>query len=210
MRALIGHYLGEVDPLIYSKPELLGGSAGLPARSGSTETVHEAWLRKFESALKMSREDFVAHHNECYDGVLPVWVAVEVMDWGMLSHLYRMAPNWTRKKIADVCQLTAPQMESWLKCLNILRNYSAHHARLFNRVFDIKPKLSRDERFNMIRGVKNRVFGQLTLLRYLHAELDLPGESRLPEVLGTFPHSDLVPFSRIGAPADWYEHSLWI
>ncbi|KKO79875.1 hypothetical protein WU87_07130 [Corynebacterium minutissimum] len=62
----------------------------------------------------------------------------------MLSYLYGMSPNIVRKRIAEPCGLTGPQLESWLKSLNILRNYAAHHARMFNRVYDIKPKLNND------------------------------------------------------------------
>lgn len=209
VRALIGHHLGAVDPLIYLDTDALGAPASQPSRRKPDVTTHGEWLQKFNSALRISKEEFVAHHRQRYDGALPVWVAVEVMDWGMLSYLYRMAPGKVRNAIAKVCGLTSPQMESWLKCLNILRNYAAHHARVFNRGFDITPKLSQDRRLDVIRNTKNRAFGQLTLIRYLHHELNLPGQGRLPAIVGTFPHNDLVPFERLGAPEEWHEHPLW-
>lgn len=208
VRALLGHELGALDPFIHLKLGLLGASARQVV-SKSGDTRYGVWLRKYEAALQTSREDFVAHHKNKYGGKLPIWAAVEVMDWGTLSHLYGMAPGRARNPVADACGLRAPQLESWLKSLNIVRNYSAHHARLFNRVFDIKPRLSNDPRLAVAKGSENRVFTQLTLIQYLHHELNLSAATELPSLLGTYPENEIVPFKRIGAPEGWQDSELW-
>ncbi|TXJ04319.1 MAG: Abi family protein [Aeromicrobium sp.] len=208
IRALLGHELGAIDPFIHLKPSLLGASAH-QALSKTRETRYEIWRKKYESALSASREDFVAHHKQKYGGRLPIWVAIEVVDWGSLSHLYGMAPGRARNPVANACGLRAPQLESWLKSLNILRNYSAHHARIFNRVFDIKPRLSNDPRLSVAKGHENRVFTQLTLIQYLHHELGLSAATVLPTLLTTYPQNEIVPFKRIGAPEGWEQSELW-
>ncbi|MHA3683174.1 Abi family protein [Leucobacter sp. HY1908] len=207
-RALIGHELGAIDPFIHMKPELLGA----PAHQSTSKrggTRYEVWLKKYEAALSSSREDFVAHHKNKYSGKLPIWAAVEVMDWGTLSHLYGMSPGRARNSVAEACGLRAPQLESWLKSLNILRNYAAHHARLFNRVFGIKPRLSNDPRLAVVKGRENRVFAQLTLVQYLHRELNLSAATAIPALLATYPENEVVPFQRIGAPEGWQRFVLW-
>ncbi|GAA2529254.1 Abi family protein [Rarobacter incanus] len=208
VRALLGHELGAIDPFIHLKPELLGAPAHQVV-SKQGDTRYEVWLKKYETALLTSREDFVAHHENMYGGKLPIWAAVEVMDWGTLSHLYGMAPGRARNPVADACGLRAPQLESWLKSLNIVRNYSAHHARLFNRVFDIKPRLSDDSRLAVAKGSENRVFTQLTLIQYLHHELNLSAATDLPALLVTYPENEIVPFKRIGALEGWQNSDLW-
>ena len=90
-----------------------------------------------------------------------------------------------------------------------MRNYVAHHARIFNRVFDIKPKLSNDERLQAVAGVSNRSFGQLSLIQYLHRQLGLSPANRLPQLLDMFPHNDVVPLSRTGAPDGWQKLAVW-
>ncbi|MCD2346738.1 Abi family protein [Clostridium guangxiense] len=35
-----------------------------------------------------SNKPFIKHHNEKYDGKLHIWVATEIMSFGMLSKLY--------------------------------------------------------------------------------------------------------------------------
>lgn len=61
-----------------------------------------------------------------------------------------------------------------------MRNYSAHHARLFNRVFNFKPRLSNDPRLAVAKGGENRVFTRLTRIQYLHHELNLFAATALP------------------------------
>jgi abortive infection bacteriophage resistance protein len=56
------------------------------------------------------------------------------LGWGGLTRLYGFAPRSTQDAIAGRCGLRAPQLSSWLKALNIVRNVCAHHGRLYNRV----------------------------------------------------------------------------
>ncbi|WP_245792893.1 Abi family protein [Boudabousia marimammalium] len=214
IRTMLGHELGRINPTIHLCPDLLGAQA--TQRSGEEgNTRYDLWIQKYRTQIRRSKEDFVSHHNEKYDGKLPIWAAVEVMDWGMLSHLYAMSPNITQNRIANSCGLSSPQLQSWLKSLNILRNYSAHHARVFNRVYDIKPKLNRKDDPNpnvlltTFEDAKNRVFGQLSMIQYLHLKLELSPAVQLPALLATYPDNRFVPFSRLGAPSNWQTTPLW-
>ncbi|WP_240471007.1 Abi family protein [Schaalia suimastitidis] len=209
LRTLVGYHLGKVDPLVHLDPEQLNAVARMPDRKDPHKTQHAVWLDKYSDALKKSREDFVEHHRTRYGGMLPVWVAVEIMDWGMLSNLYRFCPQHVRGAIACLCAMTAPQLESTLKSLNVLRNLSAHHARLFNRGFDIKPKPISNELMEPVNSLTHRLFGQISLIRFLHYQLDLTGSKVLVNTLETFPHNAIIPFERTGAPQNWHDLPLW-
>lgn len=206
-RTMLGHELGRLDPLIHLDATKLGAVAQHQKQKGSTR--HSDWLANYKRSLRKSKEDFVRHHNEKYDGEMPIWAAVEIMDWGMLSHLYAMSPDIVKSDIAERCTLSAPQLGSWMKSLNILRNLAAHHARMFNRVYAIEPKLSSDPRLVNLASVMNRTFGQLSLVQYLLRELKLSEATRLPMILRSYPHNPLVPFSRTGAPQNWDTLELW-
>lgn len=207
IRTMLGYELGKLDPHIHTHSGKLNTRAGRPNKDGRIH--HDVWMDKYRSAASNSKEDFVQHHKRKYGGEMPIWVAVEIMDWGMLSHLYGMSPGRVRNTIASKCQLNAAQLESWLKSLNIVRNYAAHHARMFNRSYDIRPKLSNDPCLVEIENATNRCFGQLTLVQYLHRKLELSPANILPSLMETFPQNDIVPFSRIGAPTNWRELTLW-
>ncbi|MDO5733488.1 MAG: Abi family protein, partial [Eubacteriales bacterium] len=144
IRALMGYELGKIHPHIQLSANHLNARATqeLKSRKNTKKlTNYEIWYNRYMNAIQSSHEDFVQHHLQHYNGKLPIWVAVEIMDWGLLSNLYSMCPEKARQAIAKRLDLTAPQLESWLKSLNIVRNFVAHHARVYNRVFEIKPKL---------------------------------------------------------------------
>ena len=58
-----------------------------PSREGKP---YEIWLEKYTKKLGRSHEDCVSHHQDNYDGVLPVWAAVEIVDLGSLRYLFRV------------------------------------------------------------------------------------------------------------------------
>ena len=117
MRAFIGHELGYIDACAYLKPEMLSAVAWDAKRNKPTGEYKE-WLEKYQKGLMKSREDFVEHHRTKYEGILPIWAAVETMDWGELTHLYRMCPKTVREKVAmrlDITPLTAYFMVKMLE-----------------------------------------------------------------------------------------------
>jgi abortive infection bacteriophage resistance protein len=206
VRALLGHELGRVHPCAHLEP----GRLGPRARSGQ---IYQRWRDGYERELRQSREDFVAHHRERYGGLLPVWAAVELLDWGGLTHLFGFAPRAAQDAVAGACGLTAPQLESWLKSLNIVRNICAHHGRLFNRVHAIQPKLPRRGTHPTLDSATtswNRTFGQLTLIQFLLDRLQLGRGGLLPAVIDGFPDVSGVPLSHVGADITWRRSSaLW-
>lgn len=206
VRARLGHELGRIDSTVHLDPTRLGPTA----RKGP----HYAnWLARYERELKQSREDFVAHHAQKYGGRLPVWAAVELLDWGSLTYLYGFSPRPVQDTVADACGLTAPQLLSWLKALNIVRNTCAHHGRLFNRVHTIAPKLPKagvHSDLDVVGADWSRTFGQLTLVQFLTDRLGAGRTTLLPAVLRSFPSVQIVPISHMGVPDGWQDLSgLW-
>ena len=108
VRSMLGHELGRVDPFAHIHPNVLGPLAKASDGEGSS-AGYQKWLARYEKELRASREDFVAHHKNKYGGRLPIWAAVEVMDWGSLTYLYQLAPIGVREVIAARVDLTAAQ-----------------------------------------------------------------------------------------------------
>ena len=206
IRALLGHELGRVDPLAHLDPNLLGARV----RTGN---AYGKWLAKFSKAVADSPEDFVDHHIANYAGVLPVWAAVEVMDWGALTYLYGFAPNSVRDVVSAATGLNSPQLESWLKALNAVRNTCAHHGRLFNRVHALSPRLPVIGLFPELDAATsewNRTFSRLTMIQFLQQNLEIGNLRLLPAVVSSFPTVMALPISHMGVPNDWRTAStLW-
>ncbi|MBD8043554.1 Abi family protein [Arthrobacter sp. Sa2BUA2] len=205
VRALLGHELGLLDECAHLKPGILGPQAGKGA-------IYSTWLKRYEKSLRESKEDFVSHHRVRYGGTLPVWAAVEILDWGALTYLYGFAPRGIQDSVADKFGLTAPQLGSWMKSLNVVRNICAHHGRLFNRVHAIKPKLPKVGQYPHLdetRNEMNRTFGQLSLIQHMLHHRGIGRPQLLPAVLRSYPDVKLLPLSHTGAPANWGESALW-
>lgn len=205
LRALLGHALGTIDECAHLKPALLGPRA-------AKGTYYATWMQRYQKGLADSKEDFVKHHHAKYAGTLPVWAAVEILDWGALTYLYGFSPRQIQDSIADKFGLTAPQLESWMKSLNVVRNICAHHGRLFNKVHAIKPKLPNAGQLpelDKARQEMNRTFGQLTLIQHMLRTLDVGRHQLLPAVLRSYPDINLLPISHIGAPPHWATSTLW-
>ena len=208
IRAHLGHELGSLDPLIHLDPKKLGVTVDTPK-----EKKYNSWRKRYDRELESSREDFVKHHKQKYGGKLPVWAATEIMDWGSLTYLYEFSPRSVQDAISSRCGLNAPQLHSWLKALNIVRNICAHHGRLFNRVHAISPKLPAQGTHTDLDCINTdwkRTFGQLTLVQLLLDRLNVGNKKLLPTVVQSFPEVQIVPISHMGAPDNWQTASrLW-
>ena len=205
IRALLGHELGRIDPCAHLEPSRLGPTT----RRGDQ---YSKWVRRYENELNQSRVDFVDHHRQKYGGRLPVWAATELMDWGSLTYLYGFSPRGVQDAVAGACELRAPQLTSWLKALNLVRNTCAHHGRLFNRVHTIAPKLPKAGLHSDLDAASeewNRTFARLTLVQFLSDRLGVGRSRMLPDVVKTFPAVTIVSLSHMGVPEDWQANPLW-
>ncbi|PYE13568.1 abortive infection bacteriophage resistance protein [Williamsia limnetica] len=205
LRAALGHTLGELHECAHLTPGVLSSRAGGESYS--------RWVDDYNKQLGRSREEFVVHHIHRYGGTLPVWVAVEILDWGSLTYLFDFAPNRTQTEIAGNFGLTAPQLRAWMKSLNVIRNTCAHHGRLFNRTHALVPKLPRLGAFPELDQAAphmNRTFGQLTLIQHLRHQHGLPLSRMLAAVIRSYPdHIARVPVAQLGVWPDWQASPLW-
>lgn len=92
-------------------------------------------------------ETFIAKYYEKYDKpkLPPFWMIIETFTMGALNSLYNSLSNSNKKAIIEYLgfkeDLTFMALKAnWLQALTVVRNICAHHSRLFNRVFRIRPK----------------------------------------------------------------------
>ncbi|MFD2471419.1 Abi family protein [Amycolatopsis silviterrae] len=203
LRALLAYSLGSVDPMIHRKRELL---------SIDHPRAYPRWLENLDRKVADSREEFIVHHREKRGGVIPIWVATDVLDWGGLSYLYSFAPSGVREQVAQRFRLSAPQLKSWLRALNIVRNVCAHHGRFYNRYYSLTPKLphgDRDKSFDAIDSAKGTTFAMLTLMQHLSSHTVGASMRGLPAVIRTFPRDAGASPGAMGVPDQWDSYPLW-
>lgn len=144
VRVDISYLLGQRDPLAHENPACLHGNftKKLITKGPNTgKTPHQMWLAKYHAMLNRARkEPFVVHHEQQY-GTLPIWAAIEVWDFGLLSKLFAGMQYVDQQKIANHYGAPSGQTFSqWMRSLNFIRNVSAHHSRLWNiNVLELSP-----------------------------------------------------------------------
>lgn len=171
-------------------------------------------LTSLQNEIARSKEDFLTEHFDKYDQppYPPAWKALEVSSFGTLSKLYcNIADNDVKKQIAR--DLGLPQhlyLESWVKCLSVLRNCIAHHARIWNRKFPWKPQLPRRLRHSWIDKPtpRERLYAQLCCIAYLLDTIQ-PYNPFKPRLKSLIVQYSTVDTRAMGFPDSWQEEQLW-
>lgn len=136
LRVDIAYLLGRYHPLAHKKPEFLHGHFSRQIKKkepANGRTEHQLWLDKYQSMLfRARREPFIVHNCEKY-GEPPIWVAIEVWDFGLMSKLYAGMRHKDQDEIAlKYGAKDGRELAAWLRSFNFIRNVSAHHSRLWN------------------------------------------------------------------------------
>lgn len=155
LRVDVAHLLGERDALAHENPDCFHGNFGNRIDPRSEKTGHQIWLEKYQQQVRRARStSFVSHNLDKY-GCLPIWVAIEVWDFGMLSTLYAGMKHQDKNVLA--CKYGASdgnKMASYLRSLNFIRNVSAHHARLWNVNVVDRSSLPQGEHWQQLNNAR--------------------------------------------------------
>ena len=189
------------------------------AKNFSSRFEHPEWLTVVRRETKRSKELFVTHFKANYQEYpnLPVWVATELMSFGSLSRMYEGMHKENQREIAHRYGRQTQVWASWLHHLNYVRNLCAHHARLWDRVWSIKPQLPHGKawRNQDILPGNNRLFITLLILNTIMKRCPAietfrqEWKSRI-ETLISNPPAAIDPFQKMGLPDTWKTHPLWM
>ena len=127
---------------------------------------HSKFLVKINELLEKSNEIFVQHHKEKYNGIFPVWVALEVLNFSDLSKMFSNMKTADQKEIARKYynRVYYEDLRNWLHVLSVIRNICAHYGRIYNRPLPVRTRLPKSIR----EDVKaNEFFSVIIILKYL-------------------------------------------
>lgn len=217
-RVDIAYLLGAKDRFAHTNPNLLHGNFTKKINPDTGKTKHQEWLQKQTALINSSKEDFIEHHKRKYGMPLPIWVAIELWDFGMLSTFYKGMKIEDKTAIAKKYGISDCQViESWLRCLNYVRNVAAHHCRLWNKNLVSQPKLPKKGEiptFDLYIGqisITSRLYIALCILaHFMHYVC--PRSSwcnRVKELIYSFPESLHISIQNMGFPGDWEQHAFW-
>jgi abortive infection bacteriophage resistance protein len=224
IRSQMAYHLGEIDPLAHmDSSKLLGHEANRPIRNtgASPRTMHNLWLEKYEKLQQSAykNDEHVKKHLDEFGEPLPIFIAIEFFDFGQTSTLFKMLPHSTKNKVSNLYEVRNGSLfASWSTAMSYYRNLCAHHGRLWNRTFTIKPTLpKRVEVGGNIAHLENypvtaRIYPFLAIISYLmnYASPDTNWGSRVKELISNFPiQTGFSVEQSLGFPANWSNLPLW-
>lgn len=175
---------------------------------------HEDAMEKLDGELQRSDEVFVSHYRDRYEMERPpIWVACEVMSFGLLSRFYENIKSFkVRKQIARTYQLFPDTMKSLLQHAVYIRNLCAHHSRLWNRRFTITLALPANQPNELVESFNPEEDRRLynTLVMLAHVVNIIEPENHWSHRLRALLHAQTFPVTeRMGFPDDWETRPIW-
>jgi len=155
-----------------------------------------------------ARSPHIRHYYNTYTSpdTPPSWMVFEELPFGMVSRIFRNLNKSYKKKIASYFGEDFMIFESWLHAIAYLRNISAHHSRLWNRVFTIKPKIPKNIKVHVPRN--DRFYAQAVVLQRLLNKVSrrTQWKSRLNDLITEYPS---ISLNSMGFPNNWINLPPW-
>lgn len=126
--------------------------------------IYSIVMESFENEINRSTTNLVIeHHKEKYGSKFPIWVAVELMSFGILALLFGILQDDDQTYVARHFNTDPEHLQNWIWCLVEVRNICAHHARLYNTPLDTRPNLENEYRRYIKKPYK--IFPVLIIIR---------------------------------------------
>ena len=195
LRAKIAYHLAMTyGPLGYLEAE---NFADRPLANGAS--MHKALVGKFKTEVKRQGAlPFVRHHNEKYGGLFPIWAAVELFTFGMLSQLFDLMKESDQWAVSRDYGISPEALSRLIAAAVDARNICAHYSRLYNQTLEDQPLLPPE--YSQYAG--DRLFPLLLALRPVAGrEIVWRRLVRgIGELAQDFPEADLA---LCGFPEEW-------
>lgn len=218
VRTEIALAIGIHDPWAHRDPARLDNRFTTP-RQGFATSKSEVWLNKLDERTATSKEEFATHFRTKYVGEnMPIWMAVELLDFGPLSvFLSGMRYSDLKTISASYGNLRPHLIKSWVRSLVVVRNTCAHHSRLWNKPLVDQPALpkpgERPELDHLIqpRPGNRRLYAAFAVMQILLKEINprTKWADRLKAHMATFPQAPNIALSDAGFPDRWETLPLW-
>ncbi|MBO7596345.1 MAG: Abi family protein [Bacteroidales bacterium] len=179
----------------------------------SNSVLHAKTLQSINDEYNRSDEQFVkAFKSKYIDPFPPSWMTLEITSFGTMSILFQqLKPGRPKRDVASAFGVSDIVFASWLHTLVYVRNICAHHARLWNRSFGIRPLMPRHPRHQFIAlpaSGTQRVYFALSIIRYLLNIISPQNDmtNKLKTLLTAFPEIDTAA---MGFPNGWDNEPVW-
>ena len=167
---------------------------------------HSNWVNGLGGEVGRSKEKFVTHFESSYQEhpKLPIWMVTELMSFGATSRMLSALKTEDKKKISTKYKIQPKVFCSWIHHLVYVRNICAHHSRLWDKFWSIKPELPPSKTWRKLDGEGNliikshRLLATLFIIRYM-----LKRSTGLPEQAAIWKKRVEVHMENPPTVSDW-------
>lgn len=206
---LIYHLSHEFDPWWFQNLEIYNN---VPEAIKTLSVLHEE--------IERSKDTFIKEHKRRHKDDLrfpPAWKTLELTSFGALSKLYgNLKSNIKSKDVIakEFGVVNHTYLPSWLQSIAQIRNYCAHHSRLWNRNLPGRPKLLSNPPMKWINAMPKEneyhiLYIHLCCMKYLLNIIkpDNDFTTKLVELMNKYPSVDP---NALGLKINWNKELLWV
>ena len=181
--------------------------------------VWQGCLQSLDKKEADSKEEFMKHFRKEYPSSKPpIWIAVELWDFGTLSHMLSFLTDNDLNEIANRYNIPRRKiLLSWVRTLSHVRNICAHHARLWNKPLVSQPEIPRQTELPEFshwyadRSLQTRFYAAAAITRYMMRIINPTSawHLRLRDLIYSFPTTHHLDVSGSGFSIGWERLPLW-
>lgn len=216
-RVAIAYQMGQHERFAFENVQMFADTSQAPSHWDHESTYFDAFSTMLTNRQKDSKELFVRHFEQKYDGRLPVWASIETWDFGTLNTCFQILRSEDRHAISESLGLPGSRvLGSWLESFRVVRNMCAHHSRLNRRHFPSTPRFPNQARFSHIRALNEQHLHRLYPIAVAMVELvnNIGGDtSFVAQILllsESFQRLPAVNARDYGFPDGWEKEEVWM
>lgn len=164
-------------------------------------------IERLQYQMRASNDLLVNEYFAKYDNpnLPPVWVAMELLSIGQMAKwLLNLKRDEDRQTVARHYHLHYSILRAVIDNLTLIRNYSAHHARIWNRHYDFAECVC-DSNNELIKDTlcisDGRIYRVLILIAYILRCIG--GDKEFVMNLFDIIHKYQIDVKQMGFPDDW-------
>jgi abortive infection bacteriophage resistance protein len=209
LRVAVALQMGKYEPRAHLNETLIN-----PRKLEKYSLLKAEWEKQEQRA----REDFVQAFQAKYPKCsMPIWMAIEVWDFGALSKYISLLNGGDINAIAQKFGIdVGSAFPSIIRSIGYVRNVSAHHGRLWNRSLTAQPRHVKSAN-SLLQPVLNdrdameHVFGAMCYIQYFMRKIcpNSTWSSRVASHMSTFPANKHISPKMMGVVEGWQGWELW-
>ncbi len=173
---------------------------------------HKNFLRTVKEQIghdnPNKRQVFIKHYYNNYNDpdMPPSWMVFEALSFGVISQIFQNLKREHAKLLCNDFNIRQDYLSSWLRSISYTRNTCAHHNRIWNRVFTIKPRIYKLYKNDL--SPNDKLYAQAVIIKILLNRVAPENHftNALANIFQEFPD---IQVQDTGFPEGWENRPIW-